>query len=225
MACRTWVACCGASGEPGQDVDTLLQLQPIVTDNQEIGARFDWERYGLEVSYYESNSDFGQRLAEQNGTWVGSREKTEIQGVEVTGNMQINDYHDLSLSYAHTQGKSDQDGDGSVDTKLTGINIAPDTLKLGWSAVWNDRLSTRLQGRYYFDRSVDNPALDFDGYGLVDASLAYQLPTGQLSLGIENLTDEDYLTYYSQAARISMSTTSPVVGARSRWGISWIFKA
>lgn len=190
-------------GEPGQDVDTLLQLQPIVTDNQEIGARFDWERYGLEVSYYESNSDFGQRLAEQNGTWVGSREKTEIQGVEVTGNMQINDYHDLSLSYAHTQGKSDQDGDGSVDTKLTGINIAPDTLKLGWSAVWNDRLSTRLQGRYYFDRSVDNPALDFDGYGLVDASLAYQLPTGQLSLGIENLTDEDYLTYYSQAARIS----------------------
>ena len=192
-----------AISEPGQDVDTLLQLQPIVTDNQEIGARFDWERYGLEVSYYESNSDFGQRLAEQNGTWVGSREKTEIQGVEVTGNMQINDYHDLSLSYAHTEGKSDQDGDGSVDTKLTGINIAPDTLKLGWSAVWNDRLSTRLQGRYYFDRSVDNPALDFDGYGLVDASLAYQLPTGQLSLGIENLTDEDYLTYYSQAARIS----------------------
>jgi len=37
----------------------------------------------------------------------------------------------------------------------------------------------------------------------VDASLAYQLPAGQLSLGIENLTDEDYLTYYSQAARIS----------------------
>ncbi|HAZ98826.1 MAG TPA: TonB-dependent receptor, partial [Halomonas sp.] len=130
-------------------------------------------------------------------------QKTEIQGVEVTGNMQVNDQHDLSLSYAHTEGKSDQDGDGSVDTKLTGINIAPDTLKLGWSAVWNDRLSTRLQGSYYFDRSVDNPALDFDGYGLVDASLAYQLPAGQLSLGIENLTDEDYLTYYSQAARIS----------------------
>ncbi len=190
-------------GTPGQDVDTLLQLQPIVTDNREIGARFDWDDYGLEISYYESNADYGQRLTEQNGSWVGSREKTEIQGVEITGDMQVADKHDLSLSYAHTEGKSDQDGDGSVDTKLTGINIAPDTLKLGWSAAWNERISTRLQGSYYFDRSVDDSELDFDGYGLVDASLAYRLPTGRVSVGIENLTDEDYITYYSQAARIS----------------------
>lgn len=190
-------------GTPGQDVDTLLQLQPIVTDNREIGARFDWDDYGLEISYYESNADYGQRLTEQNGSWVGSREKTEIQGVEITGDMQVADKHDLSLSYAHTEGKSDQDGDGSVDTKLTGINIAPDTLKLGWSAAWNERISTRLQGSYYFDRSVDDSELDFDGYGLVDASLAYLLPTGRVSVGIENLTDEDYITYYSQAARIS----------------------
>ncbi|PSJ19344.1 TonB-dependent receptor, partial [Halomonas sp. ND22Bw] len=37
---------------PGQDVDTLIDLSPIVTDNREIGARFDWDRYGLELSYY-----------------------------------------------------------------------------------------------------------------------------------------------------------------------------
>ena len=30
-----------------------------------------------------------------------------------------------------------------------------------------------------------------------------RLPTGRVSVGIENLTDEDYITYYSQAARIS----------------------
>ncbi|MDR5873433.1 TonB-dependent receptor [Vreelandella gomseomensis] len=188
---------------PGQNVDNLLQLQPIVTDNREIGARFDWNRYGLELSYYESNSDFGQRLTEQNGTWVGNREKTEIQGVEITGDMQVTDNHDVSLSYTHAQGESDQDGDGRVDTDLTGINIAPDTLKLGWNATWSDRLSSRLQSTYYFDRSVDNPELDFEGYGLVDASLAYRLPVGRVSVGVENLTDEDYLTYYSQSARIS----------------------
>ncbi|MGM0855785.1 MAG: TonB-dependent receptor [Pseudomonadota bacterium] len=190
-------------GTPGQDVDNLLQLQPIITDNREIGARFDWDRYGLELSYYESNSDFGQRLTEENGTWVGNREKTEIQGVEITGDMQVTDNHDVSLSYTHAEGESDQDGDGRVDTDLTGINIAPDTLKLGWSATWSDRLSSRLQSTYYFDRSVDNPELDFDGYGLVDASLAYRLPVGRVSVGVENLTDEDYLTYYSQSARIS----------------------
>lgn len=192
-------------GEPGQDIDTLLQLQPIVTDNREIGARFDWDRYGLELSYYESDSDFGERLAfdSDRGIWVGNREKTEIQGLEVTGEMRVNDAHDLTVSYTHAEGESDTDGDGSVDTELTGLNIAPDTLKLAWSAAWNDRLSTHLQSRYYFDRSVDDPELEFDGYGLVDASLAYRLPVGRLSFGIENLTDEDYVTYYSQAARAS----------------------
>ncbi|MDI5985597.1 TonB-dependent receptor [Halomonas sp. M4R5S39] len=190
-------------GEPGQDIDTLLQLQPIVTENREIGARFDWDRYGLELSYYESDSDFGERLTEENGVFVGSREKTEIRGVEATGEMRLGDAHDLRLSYTHAEGKSDTDGDGRVDTKLTGLNIAPDTLRLSWSAAWSDRLSSHLQTSYYFDRSVDDPELEFDGYPLVDASLAYRLPVGRATFGIENLTDEDYVTYYSQSARIS----------------------
>ncbi len=188
---------------PGQNVDSLLTLQPIVTDNREIGARFDWDRYGLELSYFESNSDYGERLTEENGTWVGNREKTEIQGVEITGEAQVNDIHQLRASYTHTEGKSDTDGDGSVDSKLTGINIAPDTLKLAWSAAWNEKLSSHLQYSRYFDRSVGDPELEFDGYGLLDASLAYRLPVGRTSLGVENLTDEDYFTYYSQAARVS----------------------
>ncbi|SDJ31241.1 iron complex outermembrane recepter protein [Billgrantia gudaonensis] len=188
---------------PGQDVDSLLQLQPIVTDNREIGARFDWKRYGLELSYYESNSDYGERLAFENGTWVGNREKTEIQGFEVTGEARLNDAHRIRLSYTQAEGESDTDGDGSVDTELTGMNIAPDTLKLAWSAAWGEKLSSHLQYSHYFERSVDDPELEFDGHGLVDASLTYRLPLGRMSFGIENLTDEDYFTYYSQAARNS----------------------
>lgn len=191
---------------PGQDIDSLLQLQPIVTDNREIGARFDWDRYGLELSYYESDSDYGERLAFDSGTgsWVGNREKTEIQGVEVTGEMRLGDAHDLRLSYTHAEGESDQDGDGQVETELTGINIAPDTLRLGWSASWTDRFSTHLQASHFFDRSIeDSPELEFDGYTLVDASLAYQLPVGRATFGVENLTDKEYVTYYSQSARVS----------------------
>ncbi|CBV43210.1 TonB-dependent receptor [Halomonas elongata] len=185
---------------PGQDVDTLIDLSPIVTDNREIGARFNWDRYGLELSYYESNSDLGQRIQpDAQGNYRVQREKTEIQGIEITGEARLNDAHDLRLSYTHAEGKSDTDGDGSVDTKLTGRDLAPDTLKLAWSASWNDKLSTHLQYSRYFDRSFDDPAIEFDGYGLLDASLAYRLPVGRASLGIENLTDEDYFTYYSQS--------------------------
>lgn len=185
---------------PDQDVDTLIDLSPIVTDNREIGARFDWGRYGLELSYYESNSDLGQRInPDSEGRYRVEREKTEIQGYEITGDAQVSDAHQLRLTYTHAEGESDQDGDGEVDTKLTGRDIAPDTLKLGWSAAWTEKLSSHLQYSRYFDRSFDDPDLEFDGYGLVDASLAYRLPVGRATFGIENLTDEDYFTYYSQS--------------------------
>ncbi|MCK0744291.1 TonB-dependent receptor [Chromohalobacter nigrandesensis] len=184
----------------GRDVDTLIDLSPIVTDNREIGARFDWDRYGLELSYYESNSDLGQRIEpDAQNNYRVKREKTEIQGYEITGDAQVNDAHNLRLTYTHAEGKSDQDGDGSVDTKLTGRDLAPDTFKLAWSAAWNDKLSSHLQYSYYRDRSFDDPELEFDGYGLIDASLAYRLPIGRASLGVENLADKDYFTYYSQS--------------------------
>lgn len=191
--------------EPGQDVDTLLQLVPIVTDNREIGARFSGRRYGFELSYYQSDSDLGERLTQEGGTFVGSREKVEIQGVDVSGRVQLSDAHAVKLLYAYTEGESDTDGDGEVDTELTGFNIAPERLTAMWQARWSDKLSSSLQASYYFDKTFEdqtNPNLDrFEGYTLVDASLSYALPAGRVSFGIENLLDEDYITYYSQTAR------------------------
>lgn len=189
--------------DPGQDVDNLLQLQPIVTDNREIGTRFNWDRYRLDVSYYESDSDFGERLTEENGVWVGNREKTEIKGVEVTAGADVTAAHNLEFSYTYASGKSDTDGDGKVDTKLSGINIAPETLRLSWSAAWTQALSSHLQFSQFLDRDVEGDQLDFDGYGLLDGSIAYQSGLGRVSLGIENLLDKDYFTYYSQAGRVS----------------------
>lgn len=188
---------------PDQDVDSLLQLQPIVTDNREIGTRMNWDKYRLEISYYQSDSDFGERLTERNGVWVGSREKTEIEGWEVTAEAEIHPRHQLGLSYSHVKGESDTDGDGRVDRELTGINVPPETLRTTWSAGWTQALSSHLQYSHYLDRDVDGNTLDFDGYGLLDASLAYQTGVGKVSLGIENLLDETYITYYSQAARAS----------------------
>lgn len=190
----------------GQSIDTLLELTPILTDNREVGTRFDWGRARLELSYYESDSDLGERLVQDDsGVFVGSREKTEIRGVELAGELDLTDDHGLRVSYARNRGKSDTTGDGRVDTELTGLNIAPDRLTLGWSASWSDELSTHLQASHFFNRDFndqDDPDLRrFDGYTLVDASLGYRLPVGQLSFGVENLTDEQYITYYSQTAR------------------------
>ncbi len=117
----------------------------------------------------------------------------------------MTDAHGLEFTYAYSEGESDTDGDGKVDTELSGANIAPERLTLGWSAHWNDKLSSHLQGSYFFDRTFDEQTNEnlrrFDGYTLVDASLGYRLPVGKASLGIENLLDEDYITYRSQVGR------------------------
>jgi len=187
----------------GQDVDTLLTLEPIVTDNREVGVRLNNDKLRVELSYFESDSDYGERLSENNGVFVINREKVEIQGWEATLDWRANDRHNLGLSYTRQEGESDTDGDGDVDTTLSGINLAPNRLAANWGARWTSTFSSFVQVNHYFDRGFDQPELDFDGYTLVDAMVRQKLPVGQVRFGVENLLDRDYFTYYSQAARAS----------------------
>ncbi|WP_172143956.1 TonB-dependent receptor [Pseudomonas tumuqii] len=187
-------------GQPGLSVDSFLDLQPIVTDNREIGLRFNQGPFDAEVSYFESDAELGARLQNVGGFYQVRRERTEIDGIEATAGWQINPVHRLQATYAEVNGRSDTDGDGKVDTDLDGANISPDRYGISWQANWSDKLNSRLQANHYASRGFDDPDLDFDGYSLVDASLGYRLPVGEASLGIENLLNKDYLTYYAQAA-------------------------
>lgn len=194
-------------GTPGTRVDNFLDLQPIVTENREIGLRLKHGPFDAEISYYESDADLGSRLDSVGGVYQIRRERTEIDGIEFTGGWQINDAHRMTLTYAQVNGQSDTDGDGDVDTDLDGANISPDRYGLSWQANWNDRLHSLLQANHYASRGFDQAGLNFDGYTLVDASVGYRLPVGEVSLGIENLLDRDYLTYYSQAANTGSDVT------------------
>ncbi|WP_415846577.1 TonB-dependent receptor, partial [Vibrio aerogenes] len=184
----------------GQDVDHLIDLSPIITDNYEGGFRINKDRLDLEISYYQSDSKLGSRIVENNGLYTVKREKKEIHGAEASVGYTLTPAHKLEAGYSYIQGKSDTDGDGHVDTKLTGADIPPNRLRLAWTAHWNEQLSTMLQASHNFDRTFDDEELDFNGYTLVDASLGYELPVGKLKVSVANLLNEDYLTYYSQSA-------------------------
>ena len=186
--------------QPGMSVDSFLDLQPIVTDNREVGLRFNHGPFDAEIGYFESNADLGARLENVGGVYQIRRERSEIDGIEATAGWQINPVHRVQATYAQVNGQSDTDGDGKVDTDLDGANISPDRYGVSWQANWTDKLNTRLQANHYASRGFDDPALEFDGYSLVDASLGYRLPVGEASLGIENLLNKEYLSYYAQAA-------------------------
>ncbi|MBA0186858.1 TonB-dependent receptor [Pectobacterium odoriferum] len=188
---------------PNVKLSNFNNLKPIVTDNVETGFRFKKNRFDFEASYYQSNSKLGDRVEQQGDTFVSKREKTRIQGIEVTAGYQINERHKVNASYAHSEGKYDSNSDGKLDKKLNGLNIAPDRLITRWSANWNDQWSSFVQANYAFGRSFDDAGLAFDGYLLMDAAVGYKLPYGRLNVAVANLLDKQYITYYSQAGLVN----------------------
>lgn len=189
--------------QPGVDVESLLDLEPIIADNLEIGTTFERGALRVNASYFWSQSDFGQRLvADANGIFAVAREQTEIEGFEAAVEYTLpGDRVGLGANYAHVEGRFDSDDDGQLDTDLGGANISPDRLNLFVRFEATDRLSLRAQSAVLFDRNFEggDPRNDFEGYELVDLAAAYRLgENGQIDIAVQNAFDEQYITYYSQ---------------------------
>lgn len=188
--------------QPDMRVDNFLSLQPIITKNSELGFRIQKQPFDFEMSYYRSTSKLGSRVERSGDVFVARRERTEIDGIETSLGYTVNDDHKLSLSYSHMRGRYDSDKNGSLDKKLGGLNVAPDRIIASWSANWNPELSSFIQANWALSQDFDDPRMDFSGYALVDAAVGYKLPRGQLNLGISNLLNKQYFTYYSQSALV-----------------------
>lgn len=187
---------------PGQSISSMRNLAPILTKGIEAGTRVRKGAWDFDASYFQSDSDFGARVVPVNGVFMMSRERTRLQGVEASLGRRFNAAHRASLSYAYTKGRYDSDNNGSLDAKLDGLNVAPSRLIATWSANWSGKLGSFVQVQHAFDQSFDDPAKEFKGYTLVDAALNYKLPKGELHLGVANLFDRQYITYYSQSALV-----------------------
>lgn len=188
---------------PDQDVATFLNLEPIITDNVELGIEYNAQALFVQLSYYSSSSDLGQRLqVGEDGVYSVQREKTEIDGFEVRAEWFVNQANTLGLRFANTEGEYDSNGDNKVDTDLDGANMSPGRLNLNWSRDWSEKINTRLQINILRDRDFKNntgvTTSDFDGYTTVDFYGELASQHGTYRLGLQNLTNEDYFTYYSQ---------------------------
>ncbi|BAV99346.1 TonB-dependent receptor [Lysobacter enzymogenes] len=208
---------------PNQSVDKLVDLSPVVSDNREIGVDFDNGRWLAHLAAYWSDSDLGSRLQFDRNTqsYFVVRERTEIRGLEGNVAFQFSDTGRVGVGYARGKGRYDSDGDDRVDSDLPGVNISPDRVTAFWDQTWNDRFSTRLQGSHAIDRDFDAKGVrvaSADGYTTVDLQGRFKLPLGQLNVGIENLFDEQYITYYSQ----STPRNDTYVAGRGRvFNLSW----
>lgn len=190
-----------AINTPGLSIQNLSNLEPILTENIETGTRVKFGDTSFDLSLFQSSSDFGDRSKYDPETraFLMAREKTRIRGIDTSVSHQLKN-HNLKLSYSYTQGKYDSDENGSLDSRMDGLSIAPNRLVASWGTDWTDKLSSYLQINHAFEKNFDDPNLNFGGYTLVDGVVAYQLPKGTASVSVSNLLDKDYITYYSQSA-------------------------
>lgn len=194
---------------PNQSVESFLDLEPILTENAELGLEYRNSIFDAQLAWFRSDSDLGQRLQRgSDGIYTVQREKTTIDGLEFRANWQVSDADALGLRYATTDGRYDSNGDGRVDTDLDGANIGPDRVNVSWDRSWSQILRSRLQVNHLLDRDFRNrtgaTTVQFDGYTTIDASTDVTAFGGVITAAIQNLTNKDYLTYYSQTSPLDV---------------------
>jgi len=193
----------------GVDIDTYVNISPIVSNNREIGVEVKRGPLDASAAYFWSTSRNGSLLTLINGSYEVQRQRVEIQGLEL--NLAVKTPVPgltLSAGYAHLIGRTDGSADGidQVDRDLDGANISPDRLNLAASYV-NGPVSARVQTQFYLARNFErapgifNTVYDFDGYNVTDASLRYQTGFGAVTLSVQNLFDTFYIDYYSDTVR------------------------
>ncbi|MDO9472907.1 MAG: TonB-dependent receptor [Caulobacter sp.] len=179
------------------DIDTYLDISPIVSNNREVGVEVKRGPFDASASYFWSTSTKGSLLVLVNGIFEVQRRRVEIEGLELnlTYRTPVPGLT-LQAGYARLLGKTDSDGDGKVDIDLDGANISPDRINVALS-YRDGPLSARLQVQDYMGRDFagNDPRNDFKGYTLVDSSVRYQTSLGGISLSVQNLFDEFYIDY------------------------------
>lgn len=191
--------------QTGVDVDDFLSLEPVVSNNRELGL--EWARGALKASasYFWSSSEFGSLLVLRNDVFEVERQPIEIEGFEASLAWQTPlPGFSLSGGYANLSGRTDGDGDGIVDEDLDGANISPDRVNLAADYA-SGPLSLRTQARLCLSREFNDAATatDFEGYTLLDAFITYRTDIGEFALAASNLTDEVYVTYDSDTVRVT----------------------
>lgn len=214
----------------GQSVNDLVALEPIVTDNSEVGLTWNGELGNFTFSYYDSRSELSSQIRVDRVTGIGSVARTpvEVTGFEMIGEWRPHRDWRISGSYAHVNGKTAVAEGMPLDLALGARSQGPDkgVLAVRWTPT-ND-FNLRLQGARYRSRDINEGRNTgrtvyeehFDGYTLVDLGAAWKTRMGEFSFGVENLFDRQYIGYFAQAMT-NPDNTNFFAGRGRAFTVAW----
>ena len=190
------------SGEAPKDIyfETMPAVKPVITNNYELGINYQNDIWFLKASTYKSIAKDGANLSlTTDGVYNVERQRTDINGLEFLAKYNITRSTDIQTMYSQVRGRVDSTQDGKVDSDVDLKNIAPDRLMIAMHHNFTPELSGMIQMNKLFDRTNEKKKQNFTGYSTIDLSTHYDTGTlGRVSLGVENITNKQYINYFSQ---------------------------
>lgn len=201
------------ASSPCKAVSCIADLQPLITENKEIGFNWRGAQGQIGASVYRSTSDFGSTLTIDKATddFILTRAPVEIEGFELNSAWTFNEQWKASFLYSRIRGQTQYYPGSGLKKEMGILDISPD--KVNASVTWTptDTLNATLGVSKTFSRDLRetfvNPATNAVykneentyGYALWDLSVNYDIGRyGQLALGVENLFDKQYVLTWSQ---------------------------
>jgi iron complex outermembrane receptor protein len=194
----------GCPNDPPISVAGILDLQALVVENREIGFNYRGDSISFGASHYISESEFGSSLIVDPATqdFVLVRAPTEIKGYEATAEWVVSDEWKINALYSRIRGLTTYGSTGPLIREMGVNDISPD--KFGASVDWMFAPGSNvvLGATMLMDRDINEGRANEEhtyGYTLFDLTTNFDLNDyGRLSLGVENLTNKDYILSWAQ---------------------------
>lgn len=187
-----------------------INTEAVLVNNYELGFVSRYKQFRFELTGFVSTSGLGAEMVYDSRTdlFNVSRTPERIYGFEASAQYRLWHNLDLAASFSYVEGKADTARNSSYNVYLNSRRIAPPKIT---GSIRYRPISTLEVGLQYLgvcsrDRFEKNANGIYNGnegavhaYNLVNMNASYRLTRSTtLTLGIENLFNEDYFPARSQ---------------------------
>lgn len=210
---------------PGRSVSNLVDLQPVIIKNKEVGFTWRGKVGSVGVSYFDSRSELGSQVrVGSDGIGRVQRLPIAIKGWEVSGEARLTKALSATVLYSTTDGKTAATPGAPLDVDQGARAQGPDKVVAGLNWAFSEKGSARLQMTKLFSRNINigrkvgtaNLEEHFNGYTLANLVTTYKTKWGDFGLGVENLFDKQYIGYFAQADAGSQTLNDTFFAGRGR---------
>ncbi len=185
-----------------------IASEAVIANNYEVGFNSYFGNTSLSGAYFISTSELGATYLEVNGIFQIARQPEKVYGYELALDTKLFENLTFGTSVSYIEGKLDAGDDGSYYRYMNGDRIPPVKVASYLNYGLSNNLNLRLSHIYSGERKKFDPRTNgtyvygqgpVDAFNLVNLTANYQLtPNTGLSLGVQNLLNEDYYLPISQ---------------------------